>query len=99
MPSKELAAQEISAELRTAPRGASLGIRVSVTAIAIILACIDSAAAQDWPTRPIRLVVGASAGELITIWALAITQRLNIRALTGVVVPYVCTTGSSVCGQ
>jgi len=33
-------------------------------------------------------IVGATAGELITIWALAITQRLNIRALTGVVVPY-----------
>jgi pyruvate/2-oxoglutarate dehydrogenase complex dihydrolipoamide dehydrogenase (E3) component len=33
-------------------------------------------------------IVGATAGELITIWALAIRQRLNIRALAGVVMPY-----------
>ena len=30
----------------------------------------------------------AQAGELITTWSLAIAQRLNIRALTSVVVPY-----------
>jgi len=33
-------------------------------------------------------IVGASAGELITTWTLAISQRLNIRAFTGIVVPY-----------
>jgi pyruvate/2-oxoglutarate dehydrogenase complex dihydrolipoamide dehydrogenase (E3) component len=33
-------------------------------------------------------IVGASAGELITAWTLAISQRLNIRAFTGIVVPY-----------
>ena len=33
-------------------------------------------------------IVGAGAGELITTWTLAITQGLNIRALTGIVVPY-----------
>jgi len=33
-------------------------------------------------------IVGAQAGELITTWSLAIAQRLNIRALTSVVVPY-----------
>jgi pyruvate/2-oxoglutarate dehydrogenase complex dihydrolipoamide dehydrogenase (E3) component len=33
-------------------------------------------------------IVGAQAGELITTWSLAIAQRLNIRALTGVVAPY-----------
>jgi pyruvate/2-oxoglutarate dehydrogenase complex dihydrolipoamide dehydrogenase (E3) component len=33
-------------------------------------------------------IVGAQAGELITMWTLAIAQRLNIRAVTGVVVPY-----------
>jgi hypothetical protein len=32
--------------------------------------------------------VGAQAGELITLWAHAITQRLNIRAMTGIVMPY-----------
>src|SRR5262249_32435402 len=61
MPSKGPAAQEFEARLRTA-RAASLGIRVSVAAIAIVGASIASAGAQDWPTRPIRLVVGASAG-------------------------------------
>ena len=33
-------------------------------------------------------IVGAEAGELISIWALAIAQGLNIRALTGIVLPY-----------
>ncbi len=33
-------------------------------------------------------IVGSQAGELITLWTLAIAQGLNIRALTDVVVPY-----------
>jgi pyruvate/2-oxoglutarate dehydrogenase complex dihydrolipoamide dehydrogenase (E3) component len=33
-------------------------------------------------------MVGAQAGELITAWTLAIAQGLNIRAFTGIVVPY-----------
>jgi pyruvate/2-oxoglutarate dehydrogenase complex dihydrolipoamide dehydrogenase (E3) component len=33
-------------------------------------------------------IVGAEAGELISLWALAIAQGLNIRALTGIVLPY-----------
>jgi pyruvate/2-oxoglutarate dehydrogenase complex dihydrolipoamide dehydrogenase (E3) component len=33
-------------------------------------------------------IVGASAGELITLWTLAISRRLNIRAVAGIVVPY-----------
>ena len=33
-------------------------------------------------------IVGAQAGELIAIWAFAIAQGLNIRALTNVVLPY-----------
>ena len=33
-------------------------------------------------------IVGAEAGELITSWTLAIAQKLTIRALTGVVMPY-----------
>jgi pyruvate/2-oxoglutarate dehydrogenase complex dihydrolipoamide dehydrogenase (E3) component len=33
-------------------------------------------------------IVGASAGELITAWTLAISQGLNIRAIAGIVVPY-----------
>jgi pyruvate/2-oxoglutarate dehydrogenase complex dihydrolipoamide dehydrogenase (E3) component len=33
-------------------------------------------------------IVGAQAGELIATWILAISQELNIRALTGVVLPY-----------
>jgi pyruvate/2-oxoglutarate dehydrogenase complex dihydrolipoamide dehydrogenase (E3) component len=33
-------------------------------------------------------IVGAEAGELIAMWALAIAQGLNIRALTGIVLPY-----------
>ena len=33
-------------------------------------------------------IVGAQAGELIAIWALAIARGLNIRALTNVVFPY-----------
>ena len=33
-------------------------------------------------------VVGASAGELITPWTLAISRGLNIRAVAGIVVPY-----------
>ncbi|MDB5599948.1 MAG: dihydrolipoamide dehydrogenase [Xanthobacteraceae bacterium] len=33
-------------------------------------------------------IVGAQAGELISTWTLAISQRLNIRAFTGFVVPY-----------
>ena len=33
-------------------------------------------------------IVGAQAGELIAIWALAIAQGLNIRAMTDVVLPY-----------
>ncbi len=33
-------------------------------------------------------IVGAQAGELIASWALAIGQGLNLRAFTGVVLPY-----------
>lgn len=33
-------------------------------------------------------IVGAQAGELISTWTLAISQRLNIRAFAGFVVPY-----------
>jgi len=33
-------------------------------------------------------IVGAQAGELIAMWTLAIAQGLNIRAMTGVVLPY-----------
>lgn len=33
-------------------------------------------------------IVGARAGELIAIWSLAIAQRLNVRAFTGMVLPY-----------
>jgi len=33
-------------------------------------------------------IVGAQAGELIAIWTLAIAQGLNIRAFTGIVLPY-----------
>ncbi len=33
-------------------------------------------------------IVGAHAGETITAWTLAISQRLNIRAFAGLVVPY-----------
>ncbi len=33
-------------------------------------------------------IVGTEAGEMITTWALAIAQGMNIRSMTGVVVPY-----------
>jgi pyruvate/2-oxoglutarate dehydrogenase complex dihydrolipoamide dehydrogenase (E3) component len=33
-------------------------------------------------------IVGAAAGELITTWTLALSQKLNIRAFAGIVVPY-----------
>ena len=33
-------------------------------------------------------IVGAGAGEQITAWSLAISQRLNIRAFAGIIVPY-----------
>jgi pyruvate/2-oxoglutarate dehydrogenase complex dihydrolipoamide dehydrogenase (E3) component len=33
-------------------------------------------------------IVGAHAGELITTWTLALSRSLNIRAMTGIVVPY-----------
>jgi pyruvate/2-oxoglutarate dehydrogenase complex dihydrolipoamide dehydrogenase (E3) component len=33
-------------------------------------------------------IVGAQAGELIAMWTLAISQGLNIRSLTGIVLPY-----------
>ena len=33
-------------------------------------------------------IVGAQAGELIAVWVLAIAQKLNIRAMAGVVLPY-----------
>jgi pyruvate/2-oxoglutarate dehydrogenase complex dihydrolipoamide dehydrogenase (E3) component len=33
-------------------------------------------------------IVGASAGELIATWALAVSKRLNVRTLAGIVIPY-----------
>jgi pyruvate/2-oxoglutarate dehydrogenase complex dihydrolipoamide dehydrogenase (E3) component len=33
-------------------------------------------------------IVGAHAGELIATWTLALSQGLNIRAMTGIVMPY-----------
>ena len=40
------------------------------------------------PPRVVAPFVGAQAGELITAWTLAIAQKLNIRAMTGVIMPY-----------
>ena len=33
-------------------------------------------------------IVGAQAGELIALWTLAVAQGLNVRSLTGIVLPY-----------
>ena len=33
-------------------------------------------------------IVGPGAGELITTWTLAVSRRLNVRALAGIIVPY-----------
>jgi pyruvate/2-oxoglutarate dehydrogenase complex dihydrolipoamide dehydrogenase (E3) component len=33
-------------------------------------------------------IVGPAAGELITTWTLAISQKLSVRALAGIIVPY-----------
>src|SRR5205823_1373944 len=33
-------------------------------------------------------IVGAAAGELITAWTLTVSQRLNVRALAGMIIPY-----------
>ena len=33
-------------------------------------------------------IVGTSAGELISAWAIAISQELNVRVFAGIVVPY-----------
>ncbi len=33
-------------------------------------------------------IVGAEAGELIQVWSLALSQRMNIRAMTGWIAPY-----------
>ena len=33
-------------------------------------------------------IVGAEAGELISMWVLAIAQGLNIKAMAGIVLPY-----------
>jgi pyruvate/2-oxoglutarate dehydrogenase complex dihydrolipoamide dehydrogenase (E3) component len=33
-------------------------------------------------------IVGTGAGELITTWTLAISRKLNVRSLAGIVVPY-----------
>jgi pyruvate/2-oxoglutarate dehydrogenase complex dihydrolipoamide dehydrogenase (E3) component len=33
-------------------------------------------------------IVGAGAGELITAWTLAVTEKMNIKAFAGIVVPY-----------
>ena len=33
-------------------------------------------------------IVGAAAGEMIASWTLAVSQRLNIRTVAGIIVPY-----------
>jgi pyruvate/2-oxoglutarate dehydrogenase complex dihydrolipoamide dehydrogenase (E3) component len=33
-------------------------------------------------------IVGRNAGELIALWALAASQKLDVKALTGTILPY-----------
>ena len=71
---------------RIALRRASARCRHGLIAFAMAIALAAPAAAQDFPSRPIRIMVGASAGGLVDIIARTFAQKLQDRSGQSVVV-------------
>jgi tripartite-type tricarboxylate transporter receptor subunit TctC len=52
-------------------------LRLSAFAVVAALSCIEPALAQDWPTRPITMVVTFAAGSGDDVLARILTPRLS----------------------
>jgi tripartite-type tricarboxylate transporter receptor subunit TctC len=60
--------------------------RRALFAVVMLVAAVEPASAQDWPTKPVRIVVTFAAGGAADIWARIIAEPLSAALKQSVVI-------------